>query len=236
MGATRFTVSAVQRIAALRLYKGKLSYVPAAANSARTKCTGAADCAECVAGLEPPTPFTTTAIDAWDRAAFPLVRGFGCARCSPCLSFAQDKSRGLFGLMHGQSGPPTPLLDELRAGNDAQWVHEESDSYVLVTAANATHISADSYIAPYAHWSDGCMDLIILANTSKSQLLSLFMSIEKGEHVDHVRYIKARALRVLPDTSVPTTSLMDLDGERLPVYGPVEMEVHRGLLNLVALK
>ncbi len=138
--------------------------------------------------------------------------------------------------MRGQSGPPTPFLDALHAGNDAGWVHEESDAYVLVTAANATHISADSYIAPYAHWSDGCLDLIILANASKTQLMSLFLSIEKGEHVDQVRYIKARALRVVPDTSAPTTSLMDVDGERLPVYGTVEVEVHRGLLNLVAIK
>ncbi len=124
----------------------------------------------------------------------------------------------------------------MRGGNDAGWVHEESDAYVLVTAANVTHISADSYIAPYAHWSDGTIDLIILANASKSQLLSLFLSIEKGEHVDQVRYVKARALRLLPDTTVPTTSLMDIDGERLPVYGPVELEVHRGLFNLVAIK
>ncbi len=73
MGASRFTVSAMQRIAALRLYKGKLSYVPVAADAVRTKCTGAADCAACLAGLEPAPPANSTAADAWDRTAVPLV-------------------------------------------------------------------------------------------------------------------------------------------------------------------
>lgn len=222
MGSTRFAMSAVQRIASLRVYSGTVSWYPAA-EGPLTTCTGR-ECTQCAmperdAALAAP-PATDPASE-WDANAVPV-----------------DAKLPLLEQMRGQSGPATPLLDALRAGNDAGWQHETSRTYVLLTAANVTHIASDSFVAPHAHWSDGSVDVLLVKEASRSMLLKLFLALDSGQHVgtEGVHYRKVRALRVQPEPlPAGVEAFLDVDGERMPVYGATELEVHRGLLNLVRL-
>lgn len=61
----------------------------------------------------------------------------------------------------------------------------------------------------------------------------MFGKLEKGEHVTdpNVTYLKVKALKLTPDPS--QTGYLDVDGEKLPKYEPVSIEVHRGLANLI---
>jgi sphingosine kinase len=156
--AARFTVSAVQRIASLKLYRGRVSYYPDT-----TWKKGTCDRARCLPARDPGRP---------DASAPPLPR-----------KDRSSVSGGAFAGLEVDSmppGPPTPLLDALLAGNDAGWVHMDTDKLVMLTAANITHISADSKIAPFAQFSDGCWDLVIMNDVSKGSLLKMFLAMEKG--------------------------------------------------------
>ena len=61
----------------------------------------------------------------------------------------------------------------------------------------------------------------------------MFTKLEKGEHVDlnKVQYLKVKAIRLYPDQN--QTGYLDADGEKLPFYEPLSIELHRGLANLI---
>ena len=228
MGGSRFAVSAVQRIAGLRLYRGRLSYYPVAgwsadaASAARCRPT---HCPQCADESYPGRPTgLLTGADAWEAGVVPAGGGGN--------AFAGLEKSAL------PAGPPTPLLDSLAEGQEEGWVVGADDAYVMVCAANATHISSDSKMAPLAHWSDGCWDLVVIKELPKMALAKMFLALESGEHLDspHVSYIKVRAFRIDPDPLPPgTESFLDVDGEKLPEYGPTGVEVHRGLVRLITL-
>lgn len=162
--AARFSVSAVQRIASLKLYRGRFSYVPdltwkrgdsAAARRAPERDPGRPRPAEVLPGKAEVLP----------NAAEVFARG------GP---FAGLEAANL------PPGPPTPLLDALARGDETGWRHLESDKLVMVTAANISHISADSKIAPFAQFSDGCWDVVIMNDVSKGSLLKMFLAMENG--------------------------------------------------------
>jgi diacylglycerol kinase family enzyme len=153
-----------------------------------------------------------------------------CCFISPANPFVGLETASL------PAGPPTPLLDALKGGDESGWTHVESDQFVMFTSSNATHLASDMMAAPYAHWSDGCWDIVLVKDVPKMALMKLFTALETGEHVDseYVTYIKCKAFRLEPDQSY-TESFLDVDGEKMPSYGPTYSEMHRGMLNLVTL-
>ncbi len=167
MGGARFTVSAVQRIAGLRHYKGRFSYYP---DTSWNKEPCGPKCTRCLAPTWPGSVAPQPHDAQWEAAAVSLdgKRGGGSGPFSGMEKAALPP------------GPPTPLLDALAAGNEEGWVTVESDRYVMFCASNATHIAADMKTAPHAHWSDGCWDIVVVKDISKAKLLKLFLSIEKG--------------------------------------------------------
>jgi len=108
-----------------------------------------------------------------------------------------------------------------------------SDSYCLLWILNATHAASDMHVAPTAHFSDGCMELYSIREIPRLSMLSLFLNMEQGTHMDnpHIERLRVRALRLTPRDE--RVSQLAVDGERLP-YKPVEARVFRGVLNLLA--
>ena len=225
MGEARFTLMAAQRIAGMRLYRGRFSYVPdeSFSVSSGSKCLlGPVLCPQCLPPSYPGPP--AVSMDVKD---------------SDILSAGPAKD-SFVGLERSSlpPGPPTPFLDALEAGDDSAWTHIDSEGFILVTASNATHIASDMMNAPFAHWADGSWDVVVVKDVAKLTLAKLFLSFEKGEHVNSpdVTYLKCRALHIQPERIAQVESFLDVDGERLPDYGPTGLEVHRGLLQLVTFE
>lgn len=57
--------------------------------------------------------------------------------------------------------------------------------------------------------------------------------MENGNHIHEPKltYFKVKALKLSPDPS--QKGYLDVDGEKLPSYDTVSMEVHRGLANII---
>jgi hypothetical protein len=88
--------------------------------------------------------------------------------------------------------------------------------------------------APYAHFSDGSLDLIYTLNWSeKMKILGAFAGdFETGEylHDDYANHDKVRALIMEPIGK--KKGIIDLDGEMLGEGVRTAIEVHRGVLNV----
>jgi len=111
------------------------------------------------------------------------------------------------------------------------WKTIEGD-FSLFVAANVTHISTTTLIAPKARWDDGAVDVIITTNGSRGALLSTMLGVDDGSYItktEGVQYFKAQAFQIEP---LEKAGLFSLDGERTE-YTPLRCQVHRGLLNLV---
>lgn len=224
MGGARFTVKGLQRIAKLKMYEGTFSYYPESFKmEEKAKCTGSG-CVHCLPLKYPGPPHTSGNDIAWEENGINV-------------NDAAKKQRGVFDGMEMNNlpqGPPTPLIDALKSGDDSGWVHIVSKGFILLNASNVTHIASDMNTAPYAHLSDGCFDIAIVRETSKATLLKLFLQLEKGEHVtsEDVLYVKAKAFHLQPNQECKG-SFIDVDGERMPSYEPVYAEMNRGLMNLI---
>ena len=102
---------------------------------------------------------------------------------------------------------------------------------MLFCAANVSHISYDAQIAPYAHLSDGAMDVIVIRKgASKPAMTQWLLGMEDGTHLvgsEIHEYYKASSVILEPEAG-----MIGLDGERTP-NTPVVCSVFRGALKLL---
>lgn len=82
---------------------------------------------------------------------------------------------------------------------------------VFVQVANAKYMGGGYKIAPAADISDGLLDLAIVGDLSKPDLLKTLPGVYRGKHVNHPKFrlIKARSIRI--ETQRPAK--VQLDGE-----------------------
>ena len=78
---------------------------------------------------------------------------------------------------------PSPAPDSTELESSAQW-HCLEGNFVLVTACNVTRISSDICAAPFAHLQDGLIDLVVVQECTRTQLLSLMSSLDSGSFVN----------------------------------------------------
>ncbi|KAG2460823.1 FBF1 factor, partial [Polypterus senegalus] len=135
----------------------------------------------------------------------------------------------------GTNGPKDTLLVPLDQPVPSHWTLVEDEELVLVLAACQTHLGEDFICAPAALLSDGIIHLIVVkAGISRSALLSLFLAMEKGTHLQvqspHVLYIQTRAFRLVPHS---TKGYMTVDGERVEC-GPIQAQVHHQLGRVIS--
>lgn len=115
-------------------------------------------------------------------------------------------------------------------------VHEVEAGMVVV--ANSGYYGQGMRIAPHASVSDGLLDVVVVAATSRTTLLRAFPSIYSGRHVERpeVSLLRGRRVRISADARPPVA--MGADGEPRGVLPqrdaePVVVEVLPGVLSVI---
>ncbi|XP_078140852.1 sphingosine kinase 1 [Centroberyx gerrardi] len=135
----------------------------------------------------------------------------------------------------GKTGAP---LDSLLPGLDQpvpdSWTVVREEDFVLVLAIYQSHLAEDLWTVPGAVADDGLIHLFyVTAGISRPALLRLFLAMEKGAHLacgcPHLVYEKVTALRLEP---LSPQGVIAVDGEMVE-YGPVQAQIHPGLARLI---
>ena len=100
---------------------------------------------------------------------------------------------------------------------------------VFVQAANAQFMGGGYKIAPMADISDGLLDVAVVGDMSKPDLLRTLPKVYSGNHVNHPKFVhrQARCMRVVTERP----SRVQLDGE-LVGNAPVTFTVKPGAIML----
>jgi YegS/Rv2252/BmrU family lipid kinase len=101
--------------------------------------------------------------------------------------------------------------------------------YIFAEICNSTKTGGNMIMAPDAKIDDGLLDVILLNNISKLNLLKVFPQIFKGTHVldSHVETFKCKQIRIVTETPQRLTP----DGE---VFGttPIEVSILPNKINM----
>ena len=89
--------------------------------------------------------------------------------------------------------------------------YTKKEDILLFLLSNSSSIGGFPKIAPEANVSDGYLDSIIIKKCYVQDLVSIFISIFSGEHINHpnVEYFKTKKITLSTDEDVP----IDIDGE-----------------------
>ncbi|XP_040042393.2 sphingosine kinase 1 [Gasterosteus aculeatus] len=227
VGAARFTVGTLVRLASLRVYRGRLAYLPApeddhsevegSRNDVTLRCNGQASSPDPSRDSPRPKTFHNS-----------------CHSNNSCKARGRRESAPCRSASGALAGPPDSLLPPLDQPLPGDWVVVQEEDFVLMLAMYQSHLAEDLLAAPDATPDDGVIHLFyVRAGISRAALLKLFLAMEKGAHVGancrHMVHAKVRALRLEP---LSPKGVITVDGEVVE-YGPVQAEVHRGLGRLI---
>ncbi|XP_034394877.1 sphingosine kinase 1 [Cyclopterus lumpus] len=241
VGAIRFLMGTLVRLASLRVYQGRLAYLPV---------------------VEAPPPPPKGSVEARRPPSTPRRPSF-CAslpcRLAPDTSPNQNSRRNHNGTnsnrdtianssnnaittkrpetlaCQGTAGAPEDsLLPGLDQPVPESWTVVREEDFVLVLAIYQSHLAEDLWTVPGALADDGAIHLFyVTAGISRPALLRLFLAMEKGGHLacgcPHLVYEKVKALRLEP---VSPQGMITVDGEVVE-YGPVQAQIHPGLARLI---
>ncbi|XP_073458799.1 sphingosine kinase 2 [Aquarana catesbeiana] len=264
MGSARFTFGTMVRVASLRTYRGRLSYLPVLdahrpicrsitlspngslapiqrsqlhrtisdmglceeRNIMYERSSAALDTNELPSFETSPSPGSPTALHT-SQFTFDSVPDDLSEHDHVLPNDVELPTH------HQVNGPKDDLLPPLGQPLPKSWVTVEGD-FVLVLGIYQTHLGADLFTAPFSYFDDGLVHLFFVkAGISRTALVRLFLAMEKGTHVGmecpYVVHVPVRAFRLEPLT---TKGILTVDGERVE-YGPVQVQVHRGLGNLI---
>ncbi|KAI4896378.1 hypothetical protein NFI96_003050 [Prochilodus magdalenae] len=196
VGAVRFLVGAIVRLASLRTYQGRLAFLLAAEGAS-------------TAASSPPSISTSSYCSS-----------------GPCGSIAQQhhspKPRAT-STDPKEHGPVDDLMIPPGEPIPSDWTEVEERDFVLVLATCHSHLAEDLMVAPDARPDDGHIHLFyVTAGVSRPALLRIFLAMEKGTHLacdcPHLVYRRVRALRLEPATR---PGVITVDGEQVE-YGPIQ--------------
>ncbi|XP_044839825.1 sphingosine kinase 1 isoform X2 [Mauremys mutica] len=205
LGNARFTVGTIQQLAGLKVYKGRLSYLPVETSSSVSSAPGS------------PSEQNSHHVP--------------CSNGRPLHILPQPAPRP----PHEGSWPEDSLLVPFDQPVPKHWTVVPEEEFISIFAIYQSHLGADFAMAPTAKLHDGAMHLFCLkAGVSRLGLLRLFLAMEKGTHLDlncpHLHYVPVRAFRLEPFAS---TGLMTVDGEPLACE-PVQGQVHDQLCRIIS--
>ncbi|CAH2090863.1 unnamed protein product [Euphydryas editha] len=253
IGGQRFTVWTLARLVGLRKYKGVVSYakIKDVSNLPKPKHPltishsvsqdGALDSPDADAFFdcdENSEVFTSTVngkrhqrVDSWysvnsRRSAFYSTRG---SEYHSVTSSGSEMRSPVHACMHGPASHLPSLVSKL----PSHWVTEEGE-FVMVYVSYQAFIGEELLFAPRSQLSDGIMwMLLIKAGISRSQILSLLLSMNQGNHsevnTEYVKMIPVSAFRIVPEGS---SGILTVDGE-LVEYGPIQAEIFPNIVNLI---
>lgn len=112
---------------------------------------------------------------------------------------------------------------------DGELVHE--GPLVLATAANGAWFGGGMHVAPGACLDDGWLDVVIVPELSKRQLLAKLPLIYSGKHVNDpgVRSMRGRVIEAVAEVG---SVLLDVDGEAMGSL-PARLEALPGAIEVV---
>lgn len=221
-GAVRFTIGTLVRLASLRVYKGRLAYLPATKdhNSEEALRSNTMLCND----RAPPVTLAAARDSSFHNSC----------HSNNSLKVRRVESTPSRSATKALPGPHDSLLPPLDQPLPDDWVVVPEEDFVLMLAMYQSHLAEDLLAAPEATLDDGVIHLFyVRAGISPTALLRLFLAMEKGAHLttncQHLVYTKVRALRLEPYSP---KGIITVDGEVVE-YGPVQAEVHRGLSRLI---
>ncbi|XP_051572474.1 sphingosine kinase 1-like [Myxocyprinus asiaticus] len=208
IGAYRFLLSTLVRIASLRIYQGKLAYLPVEGESESKAASS-----------------TTPGSSLQTQQTLDNQTPNNCTECSNAEQTSTDSVDQLVDHLLVPLDQPVPQ----------EWTVVEEQDFVLVIAMFQSHLGEDLLVAPDARADDGLIHLFyVTAGISRPTLLRLFRAMQSGTHLDfgcpHLVYRRARALRLEP---LSRPGVITVDGEQVE-YGPIQAQVHRGVARLIA--
>ncbi|KAK3574698.1 hypothetical protein QTP86_014565 [Hemibagrus guttatus] len=220
VGAARFTMGTLVRLTSLRVYKGKLAYLPAEESQA------------------PPSSSSSMSFTDGSNSSLVHPRNLNCQNHhfhNSCNSNNAHKPNWTNEAPVTMRGPPDSLLVPLDQPVPTHWTVVKEEDFVLVMAVYQSHLAEDLIAAPASRLDDGIIHLIyVKAGISRPALLHLFLAMEKGAHLStncpFVVYVKVRALRLEPYSP---KGIITVDGEVVE-YGPVQAQVHGRLARIIA--
>lgn len=106
-----------------------------------------------------------------------------------------------------------------------------SDDFLFIIACNPKYTGAGMQLAPRAELNDGLMDVVVVRNASRWQMLNLFSKVFDGSHIqlECVEYHQVRSFEIRTEGK----DLMNLDGE-MKGLSPIAAEVLPSALSVFA--
>ncbi|KAG9279248.1 sphingosine kinase 1-like [Astyanax mexicanus] len=204
VGAVRFLVGALVRLASLRSYQGRLSFLLAADESSSVTAT--------------------TNPSSLPGSTFCSSREQHSLQRDPATR-TDPKEHGPVDDLMTPLGEPVPTDWTVVEERDFVLVLAMCHSHLaedLMVAPDAR--PDDGHIHLF----------YVTAGVSRPALLRLFLAMEKGTHLTgespHLVYRRVRALRLEP---VTRPGVITVDGEQVE-YGPVQAQVHRGCARIIS--
>ncbi|XP_069553270.1 sphingosine kinase 1-like [Brachyistius frenatus] len=233
VGAARFTVGTLVRLASLRVYKGKLAYLPAAEDPKKEEGVSNNATVHCNNQASSPTQVSLLCRPSRDSSCRNTFHN--SCHSNNSLKVRRSDNTPSRSATKALPGPPGTLLLPLDQPPPGDWVSVQEEDFVLMLAMYQSHLAEDLLAAPDAAPDDGVIHLFyVRAGISRTALLRLFLAMEKGAHLatncQHLVHTKVRALRLEPYSP---KGVITVDGEVVE-YGPVQAEVHRGLARLIS--
>ncbi|XP_019132876.2 sphingosine kinase 1 [Larimichthys crocea] len=234
VGAIRFLMGTLVRLASLRVYQGRLAYLPVN----ETLPTG-----------KHPPPSTPQHPSLCSSLPCQLIPNTSPNRNSRRNHNSTNSNHNTITNSSNNAittkrtetqsdGKTEEPVDSLLPGLDQpvpeSWTVVKEEDFVLVLAIYQSHLAEDLWTAPGAMADDGLIHLFyVTAGISRPALLRLFLAMEKGAHLacgcPHLVYEKVKALRLEP---ISPQGMITVDGEMVE-YGPVQAQIHPGLARLI---
>jgi sphingosine kinase len=104
---------------------------------------------------------------------------------------------------------------------DPEWksLGSSNDEYVILWSCNAPYVAQDMLVAPSMNLQDKKMSLIVVKHPiSRYELISMFWSLERGEHINHEKIINHHiyGFQLTPNTK--EKGRITIDGDLIPKY------------------
>ncbi|XP_059203478.1 sphingosine kinase 1-like [Centropristis striata] len=239
VGAIRFLMGTLVRLASLRVYQGRLAYLPVKEAPKLPKGS--------IKTKHPPsTPQHPSLCSSLPCRLIPNTSPNQNSRHNHISTNSNhntitNSSNNTITTKRPETqsdgktrAPEDSLLPGLDQPVPESWTVVKEEDFVLVLAIYQSHLAEDLWTAPGAMADDGVIHLFyVTAGISRPALLRLFLAMEKGGHLacgcPHLVYEKVKALRLEP---VSPQGMITVDGEMVE-YGPVQAQIHPGLARLI---
>ncbi|XP_049416969.1 sphingosine kinase 1 [Epinephelus fuscoguttatus] len=239
VGAIRFLMGTLVRLASLRVYQGRLAYLPVKETPKHPK-------GSIKANHPPSTPQRPSLCSSLPCRLLPNSSPNQNSRHNHNSTNSNhntitNSSNNAITTKRPETqsdvktrAPEDSLLPGLDQPVPESWTVVKEEDFVLVLAIYQSHLAEDLWTVPGANADDGVIHLFyVTAGISRPALLRLFLAMEKGGHLacgcPYLVYEKVKALRLEP---VSPQGMITVDGEMVE-YGPVQAQIHPGLARLI---